>query len=84
MRFVAEVLHHGQPDQDATVTVTLSPTADDQFGGSAIQLQHEQGGRYVGEATLSHSGEWQALVTVQGPQGHSGTALYRLQAPATP
>ena len=73
-KFIAKVLHHGQPTQGATVRVSLSmPTMN--MGGPEITLNHTKDGIYEGEADLSMGGEWQAKVSVE-QEGHPGEAVY--------
>lgn len=73
-KFVAKVLHHGQPTGDATVKVSLSMPAMN-MGGPEIALKHTSNGVYEGEADLSMGGDWQAKVSVE-QEGHPGEAVY--------
>lgn len=73
-KFVAKVLHHGQPTGDATVKISLSMPAMN-MGGPEIALKHMSNGVYEGEADLSMGGDWQAKVSVE-QEGHPGEAVY--------
>lgn len=73
-KFIAKVLHHGEPTKDATVKVSLSMPSMN-MGGPEITLKHTADGVYQGEADLSMGGDWQAKVSVE-QEGHTGEAIY--------
>lgn len=72
--FIAKVLHHGQPTENATVKLSLSMPSMN-MGGPEVMLKHTSNGMYQGEADLSMGGDWQAKVTVD-QEGHPGEAVY--------
>ena len=73
-KFIAKVLHHGQPTDSANVKLSLSMPSMN-MGGPEITLKHASNGMYEGEADLSMGGDWQAKVTVD-QEGHPGEAVY--------
>jgi nitrogen fixation protein FixH len=79
VRFHAMILRADQPVTDAKVELSLSmPTME--MGGPTIPLQHRSNGIYEGDADLSMGGEWQARLTIQGPDGQTGLASYQFVA----
>lgn len=74
VKFLAKVMHHGQPTDAATVKLSLSmPTMN--MGGPDVELKATKDGMYEGEAELSMGGDWQGKVTVE-QEGHPGEAVY--------
>ena len=74
-KFIAKVLHHGEPTAGASVKLKLS-MPEMGMGGPDVTLKHTKGGSYEGEAELSMGGNWEAKVSVE-QEGHPGEATYR-------
>ncbi len=73
-KFIAKVLHHGQPTDGAMVKLSLSMPSMN-MGGPEVELKHTKDGIYAGEADLSMGGDWQAKVSVE-QEDHPGEAVY--------
>ncbi|MGI8923327.1 MAG: FixH family protein [Fimbriimonadales bacterium] len=73
-RFIAKLLHHGQPTDAAKVKLSLSQPAMN-MGGPEVELQHAKDGIYEGALDLSMGGDWQAKVSME-QEGHPGEAIY--------
>jgi hypothetical protein len=79
VRFSAKVREGDEPVTDAAVELALSmPTMD--MGGPTVMLRHAGEGEYEATVDLSMGGEWQAIVTVRGPDGRSGAAPFQFNA----
>jgi hypothetical protein len=80
----AVVTQDGQPVTDATVAATFRmpamPSMNMPEMHTTSTLEHQGGGRYVGNGQLSMAGTWNVTVTVSRGGTQLGSARFTLQA----
>jgi len=83
-RVEAVITQDGQPVADATVAATFRmpamPSMNMPEMHTTMTLEHQDGGRYVGDGQLSMAGTWNVMVTVSRGDIELGSSRFTLQA----